>query len=425
MQHIIATQNLDKKFGILEIQATQQIQVNDKHKFIIFSIDVSGSMLYKCSDGRTKLEQVIHTLKNIIQELSHHENISICIQIFHSTSQIIVEKTILKYEETYLSPIIEKISKINPGGMTNIECALQNVKEMSKEADEEEELIHLLLTDGEITEGSRKVSHLRELASHVDKNIFIGFGLEHNSLLLNSLLCSPADEYRFIDSFEHTGMVYGEILYSVLFGVFDDVIVGGDGVEIYDFLTNQWVSALNIGGLYKGQTKTIHFRKTEEEHYLFVSWRTPQGNIHWRYEYEDTFKTDDLWLFSNRQKTQEYLYKVRKISETNDKKAVTEMKNQLKQFYDELMQLKNKNPDILLLKMLCEDIYVAYKTLGTEFGNMFACARQSSNGREQAYVCSNIPDNLYDDDIGFTIESSLVSPYVTGDLQQLMNDMIK
>jgi hypothetical protein len=47
----------------------------------------------------------------------------------------------------------------------------------------------------------------------------------------------------------------------------------------------------------------------------------------------------------------------------------------------------------VMLQMLCDDIYIAYKTLGTSSGLMYTTARQSSNGEQHVYMCSEITNN--------------------------------
>ena len=54
----------DAKFGILNFVAVTAEETKDEIDFV-FIVDCSGSMSDKCSDGRSKIQHIIHTLKNI------------------------------------------------------------------------------------------------------------------------------------------------------------------------------------------------------------------------------------------------------------------------------------------------------------------------------------------------------------------------
>ena len=64
----------DAKFGILNLKAISSMPTQ-KEFDLIFMVDCSGSMSDKCSDGRSKMQHIVHTLKNMI--LYFKENSSI------------------------------------------------------------------------------------------------------------------------------------------------------------------------------------------------------------------------------------------------------------------------------------------------------------------------------------------------------------
>jgi len=430
------------KFGIFNLKIRSEIPITKKNIHIFFTIDASGSMSDTCIDGRTKMQHILYTLENMLRIFYEKPdcNISVHVQSFDTRIYNCIEgNSNIKMEN--LEDLLEKIKNIRPGESTNIELALNSASESItnyKTNNPCHEIVHIFLTDGEITEGSRYYDDLNASVPKDCKNIFIGYGRDHDSKLLSILGSGKSNEYRFIDALEKAGLVYGEVIHEILYKAIEDVTITTCGCEIYDYLTNNWVNEIIIGNLLSEQKKTYHLRSKEPESCCVTvlgrtivktrQFQVLDGSIEEQIVCHPTSSliNSNLTIHMFRQRTQELLYESRKMSEklktpefsfTPMKKSkeenkqnleIKEMKTKLKEFHKLMMEYMKEHEleTDPIMKMLCDDIYIANKTIGTRLGNMFTCARQTSQGRQQIYTCSAVKDDYLDNDLENALESS-------------------
>lgn len=426
---IFSDEETEYKFGILDIKIRTEIPIISKHTHIFFTIDASASMRDMCSDGRKKIDHIHHTLENMLRIFHENKecNISVHVQSFDTNVNTII-KNVPDIRESDIEKLILLSHKIIPNGSTNIEAALKNATtEISnyRKINPNDEIVHIFLTDGDITNGSNDYDLLLELVPNDCTNIFIGYGIEHNSQLLSHLSKKKGNEYRFIDALEKAGIVYGEIIHGLLYKAIEDVSLTVISGELYDYQTNTWVTSLQIGNLLSEQLKTFHVRSINTldcnvSIYGKPVVQTRQFETINIYGVQATSipilfqsSSNDLSVYIFRQKTQELLYNARKISEQSNIQNISfnyiylnELRNQdsFTKLYEQSKNIKQELSEfhkIMLnymkekhlendpmLKMLCDDIYISYKTTGTSLGFMYNIARQTSNGRQQTYMCS-------------------------------------
>ena len=433
----------DSTFGILNMKA-KSVAITMQQQDFVFSIDNSGSMSDLCSDGRTKMRHILHTLTNMIHYFNdnHLIHANITIFTFEDTVRKIIERTCVTPEN--ICEIVSMIDKIRPLSSTNIEAALISSKEYITELKNlypNTEISHIFMTDGDATSGSKDNTVLRQLVDRSVTNAFIGFGIEHDSNLLNFLGGTTNSSYHFIDKLETAGFVYGEILHEILYKSLKNTQLEIKNGLIYNYKSNLWTNKLFIGDIIGESDKTYHIISESP----FCCTITISGTncndcnacnnckeaIQTDYNTivffdEDTNENFDLTKYIFRHRTLQLLFEVTEFetekhsknssdSDANSRFACgltrglsintlvnnqeisqkeSNLKRKLREFIAEIKTYITKNhlTDDKFLKNLCDDIYISYNTLGSKYGKMYTCARQTSQGTQRCYNVTETPN---------------------------------
>ena len=414
----------DARFGILKLSAISAPMSQDVNE-IVFMVDRSGSMSDVCSDGRDKMQHILHTLKNMIIYFKDNRSARVYINIFAFDDIIeeIVERTDISEEN--IDSIIAKINRISPRNSTDIEKALISIKctiDKIQLKNPTYNISNIFMTDGEATVGNNDIMYLSGLVDRNITNAFIGFGVDHDAVLLKTVSNGDNSSYYFIDKLENAGLVYGEIIHGILYKVLSNVSIEASNCLVYDYKNNVWCSSLKIVDIVSESNKVYHVISTNpDDCSILVKAQAKQNDsiMYYGFSISSEILASDLSKYVFRQRTLQLLYKINKFIEkknyskrdlsifrgfentsNNNKTAIMEeqnmLKTELKNFMDEMknyMTNNNLNSDGFM-KNLCDDIYISYRTFDTKFGAMYNASRQSSQGTQRIYTVSHTPDEV-------------------------------
>jgi hypothetical protein len=125
-------------------------------------------------------------------------------------------------------------------------------------------IVHIFLTDGNPTIGDCSESSLTSLVDDTFSNVFIAFGLDHNAILMNKFGNVGKNTTNYLVSeLEFIGFVYGEIVHNHLFKVLDNTVLEIEEGLIYDWISNEWKTNLNISALSSESKKFYYVKSTD------------------------------------------------------------------------------------------------------------------------------------------------------------------
>lgn len=398
------------KFGVLNITAKQRLPFQEEYDFIYVE-DQSGSMDDKCDDGRTKMHHSHHTLKNMIRYIQEHPEIRARISVYSFDDKVysILERTVVTNEN--IQELLLKIDKIWPAGGTNMEIALRKVKEsidIIKADTPHSNIVQIFMTDGDVNIGSDNHNILRELVDDTIQNHFIGFGADHNSMLLNAVASGKHSHYRFIDKIENAGIIYGEIFNEIFNRTIKNVHFVVTNGLIYNFKEDTWESTLYIGDIIGETCKSYHIVSSSKEScsIMMTGNKIEDGYNEVIEQFTTANSLSDLTNYKYRQQVLQLLFKCNKYSHNKNNKLNeyklhkiigNDLKEELTQLLKEMKayMLDNCLTNDKFMKNLCDDVFICYKTFQTPYGVMYTNARLSSQGTQRVYSAKYIPEQSF------------------------------
>jgi hypothetical protein len=240
--------------------------------YIYAQTDVSGSMSDKCTDGRSKIQHVIHIWSNIIRYFAGRGDLNVNLQMNGFDSEIHPIFPMTRVTRDNYAQLVAAVESMHPMKTTNIELALQDLCEdlsvgavdsfdMCIEGAAEKKTFALLMTDGDATDGSRNPEHLATILPEGTKAAFIGFGKEHNAELLNALGMSGVNTSNWlVNNIEYSSDVYAEILAKWTTEVAGSVVLRIENGYFYEWKTSVWGSELNLGSMSMDEKRDIHVK---------------------------------------------------------------------------------------------------------------------------------------------------------------------
>ena len=367
-------------FGVFELEVAKT-DMTELPQEIHIMLDKSGSMDEICSDRSSKIDQIKHVTKNILHFVKG-KRVSVGVSAFNSTVSTIFPKT--EVREDNIDELIESVKRMYAEDETNIGDALRSMRSYSNG----KERHNIFMTDGAATLGEKDPAKLLKFVDQTaDSNTFIGFGFDHNPDMFLALNNAENSNYYFIDKIEKSGLAYGEILHNILFKCIQNVKITVYNGLIYDWKTNEWLNETAVWSVASEAKKTFQLVAPKMSDVIIVVSGIP--DVHETFMHTGDMK--DLMKMFYRQKTQEYLYLAK--TKAREKPAIKDLKKDIAEFTKQMKEYM-KDHDLIddpLMKNLCDDMVVVYKTFGTRFGMMYTSARQTSQGNERLFNVCDTP----------------------------------
>ena len=468
--------NTNTNFGILEVVAQPVDKPLIKDLKIYLNIDISGSMSEHCKDGKEKIEHIRTIIKNLLRELYEfkEQKMAIIINGFESTVHKIMNIDNL-LEQDLATNVIPKINQLVPLNSTNIEKALKEAKETLDLALNEDldvninQVVHIMLTDGNATEGITNPDTLKTFMPSSCKNILLGIGNDYDSTALKTMSSCPLTIFKHINEAETAGLCVGELIHSLLFEVITNLKITIKNGEIYDYNKGEWTQTLHVDSIASEQKKVYHIRRqvqveteveTEVKEQIVVNLEW-MANKSQHYCTIDTNTTNDLTQYKFRQNVLELLHSASQIinkiqngssvlydhmfgnaqdifvpyeehyrqyyeKKQKEKKEseenITDIKKQLRVLLIEILKYMDDNnlQDDMFYITLCKDLKVAIDSIDKENAELYISARLTSQGSQETYSYNpddsendNINDNDINDNINDNEEDELLNKLLT------------
>jgi len=421
--------NQGYNFGVFFLEIAN-IPMTSEPQFVHSGNDMSGSMSDPCADGRTKMQHLHLTLENIINLFSKNAdsaNITLEITGFDDKMENVLSPTKIMNDYKQVEQIITKIKQtLRPRNCTNIQIALKHAEEkMALQKDKKKNF--LFMTDGNITKGSDNIELLSASLPTDSRNYFIGFGADHDFRLLQNLASSTnSGSYYYVDRIENAGLVFGEIMHSILYTALNKVVITTTNGEIYDFIRNEWTTSIIVPYLCGEANKQYHVRSatpdTFEINYsaeevltgnIGMWMETPLPGLESLESDDGTICSVDLRKYMYRQRTLELLAEAatmcrNKQATTSNKMDLQTLMCDFRKELEEYSKEYSDQSDIDYMKQLCDDLYICEKTIHTDKALLYTVARQMAQGSGGSYNITQVENQYYEEDCND--ETYIISP---------------
>lgn len=437
--------NQNPNFGILKIAAKSIDKPLIEHLKMYLNIDISGSMSEHCRDGKEKIHHIRTIIKNLLRELYNfkEQKIAIIVNGFESTVHKIMDIDNLSQHSLAVN-VLPKIDKLVPLNSTNIEKALKKATKIldltpkpSTDADADTEkklkvdqIVHIMLTDGNATEGITNPDILKTFMPSSCKNILLGIGNDYDAKALKIISSSsPTTTFKHINEAETAGLCVGEIVHSLLFEVVSNLKITIKNGKIYDYMKGEWTQTIHVDSIASEQTKVYHIKKDAvtnledakvEAHLEWTANNTQHQCV------IDTNTEDDLTQYQFRQEVLELLHRASKIThnttsenhvffdemfdntqdsfipyeekhreyykkkqkERDDRRQqIKDIKKQLKDLLIQILKYMDDNnlQEDMFYITLCKDLKVSIDSIGNQNADLYISTRLTSQGSQETY----------------------------------------
>jgi uncharacterized protein YegL len=269
------TDGSGKHFGCLKFSTSPFVDgYKEKGKYRVhISLDVSTSMR---TDRRIDLakETIVKMVEYLGSTASENPGLMFWITLttFSTGARVRINNEQVSSESVSL--IASTVYSIQLENSTNFEASFQLDRDvMHEQAEKDKEAgnadivtLHIQMTDGEITAGSKDETYLKSMLDSSVEHVFIGYGADHKAgCLINLSKVNGVSSYMFLDHPTKMGGMFAQIFHPHLFTAVSEVTITLTGAKFLDIENGCEMQSMFLARVAADTTKKYHIVTDADE----------------------------------------------------------------------------------------------------------------------------------------------------------------